>query len=55
MDDGMIGELIFDNCRTPLNSTWGKEGEGFYLSLWDGVGRALRFLPDSDLHWHSRQ
>jgi acyl-CoA dehydrogenase len=33
MDDGMTGELIFDNCRAPLQNTWGKEGEGFYLSM----------------------
>jgi alkylation response protein AidB-like acyl-CoA dehydrogenase len=31
MDDGMTGELIFDNCRVPLATIWGKEGEGFYL------------------------
>jgi acyl-CoA dehydrogenase len=33
MDDGMTGELGFDNCRVPLDHTWGNEGEGFYLSM----------------------
>lgn len=33
MDDGMTGELRFDNCRVPLDHTWGNEGEGFYLSM----------------------
>lgn len=33
MDDGMTGELVFDNCRVPVDHTWGKEGEGFYLSM----------------------
>lgn len=33
MDDGMTGELIFDDCRVPLENTWGQEGQGFYLSM----------------------
>ncbi len=33
MDDGMTGELSFDDCRVPLDNTWGREGQGFYLSM----------------------
>ncbi len=33
MDDGMTGELVFDDCRVPLKNTWGEEGAGFYLSM----------------------
>ena len=33
MDDGMTGELLFDECRVPVHNTWGREGEGFYLSM----------------------
>ncbi|MCS6925723.1 MAG: acyl-CoA dehydrogenase [Candidatus Binatia bacterium] len=33
MDDGMTGELLFENCRVPLANTWGAEGEGFYISM----------------------
>ncbi len=33
MDDGMTAELVFDDCRVPLENTWGEEGAGFYLSM----------------------
>ena len=33
MDDGMTGELRFENCHIPQENMWGQEGEGFYLSM----------------------
>jgi len=33
MDDGMTGELRFENCHVPQENMWGQEGEGFYLSM----------------------
>ena len=33
MDDGMTGELRFENCPVPQDNMWGQEGEGCYLSM----------------------
>lgn len=34
IDDGMTGELIFDDCRVPLENTWGQEGARAFPSAW---------------------
>jgi len=40
MDDGSQAELIFENCRVPLENVIGQEGAGFYTAMsWLGVGR----------------
>ena len=33
MDDGMTGELRFENCRLSADHLWGTPGDGFYLSM----------------------
>ena len=33
MDDGMTGELRFENCRLSADHLWGAPGDGFYLSI----------------------
>ena len=33
MDDGMTGELRFENCQLSADHMWGEEGQGFYLSM----------------------
>ena len=33
MDDGMTGDLRFENCLLSENNVWGQVGDGFYLSM----------------------
>ncbi len=40
IDDGSQAELIFENCKVPLENVIGQEGMGFYIAMsWLGIGR----------------
>ncbi len=40
LDDGAQAELIFENCKVPVENVIGEEGMGFYTAMsWIGIGR----------------
>lgn len=40
IDDGSQAELIFENCKVPVENAIGQEGMGFYMAMsWLGIGR----------------
>lgn len=40
IDDGGQAELIFENCKVPVENVIGQEGMGFYTAMgWLGIGR----------------